>query len=122
MIPGLRLSEAEVVRIIYRMTVEEQLSCHAIAEYLNSQGIPAIHISDENEPPRGKRLTTTAHRWSPDQVRNMIVSSTYKGIHQYGRRSQKQREIFERERLSQDFQHILPKFGQLIEEENAAMR
>lgn len=97
LIPGLRLSEAEVVRMLYRMTVEEQLSCHAIAEYLNSHGIPAKHIPDEHESPRGKRLTTTARRWSPGQVRNMIVSSTYKGLHQYGRRSQKQREIFERE-------------------------
>lgn len=97
LIPGLRLSEAEVVRMIYRMTVEEQLSCHAIAEYLNAQGIPAQHIPDENEPPRGKRLTTTARRWSPGHIRNMIVSSTYKGLHRYGRRSQKQREVFERE-------------------------
>ncbi len=97
LLPGLRVSEAEVVRIIYRMAAEEQQSCQVIAEYLNSQGIPSTHISDTNEPARGKRQKTTSLQWSTGQVRNMIISPTYKGTHSYGRRSNKQREIFERE-------------------------
>jgi site-specific DNA recombinase len=97
LIPGLHLSEAEVVRMIYRMAVEEQKSCLAIADQLNTLGIPSAHTPDENEAPRGKRQATTARRWSAGHIRNMIVSPTYKGVHRYGRRSKKQREIFERE-------------------------
>ncbi|GAC1615290.1 MAG: recombinase family protein [Ktedonobacteraceae bacterium] len=97
LIPGFHTSEAEVVRLLYRMAAEEHKSCLAIADHLNTIGIPSTHTPDDNAPPRGKRLTTTSLRWSAGHIRNMIVSSTYKGMHQYGRRSKKQREIFERE-------------------------
>ena len=96
-IPGFSCSEAEVVRRIYYMAVEEHKSCHAIADHLNTLGIPPTHTHDENDLPRGKRQTTTARRWSAGQIRNMLVSTTYKGIHRYGRRTKKQRDIFERE-------------------------
>ncbi len=97
LIPGLNLAEAEVVRTIYRMAAEEQKSCHAIAEHLNALGIPSTHIADEEEALRGKRQITTASRWSAGHIRNMIVSTTYKGVHRYGSRTTKQREVFERE-------------------------
>lgn len=97
LIPGHHVSEAEIVRIIYRMSAEEHQSCQVIADYLNTRGIPSTHTPDEDAPPRGKRQATTSRQWSSGQIRNMLFSSTYKGIHQYGRRSKKQREIFERE-------------------------
>jgi site-specific DNA recombinase len=97
LIPGQHVSEAEIARIIYRMSAEEHQSCQAIADYLNTRGIPSTHTPDEDAPPRGKRQATTSRQWSAGQIRNMLVSTTYKGIHQYGRRSKKQREIFERE-------------------------
>lgn len=96
-IPGCQLSEAEVVRIIYRMAAQECKSCHAIADHLNTLGIPSQSTYDESDPLRGKRLKRTASRWSAGQVRNMIVSTTYKGLHRYGRRTKKQRDVFERE-------------------------
>lgn len=96
-IPGLRISEAEVVRTIYRLSAEERKSCRAIAEHLNALGIPPHAVSDGSGPLRGKRQHRTAPRWSAGHVRNLIVSPTYKGLHRYGRRTQKQREIFERE-------------------------
>ena len=97
LIPGQRVSEAEVVRTIYRLSGEERWSCHAIAEHLNALGIPPHAVADESGPLRGKRQQRTASRWSAGHVRNLIVSTTYKGLHRYGRRTQKQREIFERE-------------------------
>jgi len=96
-IPGCNCSEAEVVRRIYHMAAEEDKSCHAIADHLNALDIPPTHTFDENDSPRGKRQATTARWWSAGQIRNMLVSTTYKGIHQYGRRTKKQRDIFERE-------------------------
>jgi site-specific DNA recombinase len=96
-IPGFAISEAEVVRTIYRMAGEERQSCYTIADHLNTLGIPSTHIPDEDEPTRGKRQQTTSRRWSTGHIRNMIVSTTYKGLHQYGRRTAKQREIFARE-------------------------
>jgi len=97
LIPGCQISEAEVVRIIYGLAAEEHKTCQTIADHLNTLGIPSSHIPDENDPPRGKRLTTTSRRWSAGHIRNMIVSPTYKGVHQYGRRTAKEREVFERE-------------------------
>ncbi|HJT58431.1 MAG TPA: recombinase family protein [Ktedonobacteraceae bacterium] len=97
LIPGFHLSEAEVVRIIYRMAAEELKSCQAIADHLNALGIPSSHVPDENDPPRGKRLATIAKRWTAGHIRNMLVSTTYKGLHRYGRRTAKEREVFERE-------------------------
>jgi len=96
-IPGFKISEAEVVRTIYRIAAEEGKSCHAIAAHLNALGIPPKSKQDESEPPRGKRLKSIAHRWSAGHVRNMITSTTYKGLHRYGRRTQKRRDIYERE-------------------------
>jgi site-specific DNA recombinase len=97
LIPGFNISEAEVVRTIYRMAAEEHKSCHAIADHLDTLGIPSTHIPDEEEAPRGKRQITTSRLWSAGRIRNMIVSPTYKGVHRYGSRTAKQREIFERE-------------------------
>ncbi len=99
-IPGLRVSEAEVVRSIYRLSAEEHRSCRAIADHLNALGIPPHSVPDESGPLRGKRQNRTAPRWSAGHVRNLIVSTTYRGLHRYGRRTQKQREIFEREVLA----------------------
>lgn len=96
-IPGFTLSEAEVIRTIYRMAADERQSCHTIADHLNALGLPSTHIPNGDEPTRGKRQQTTSRRWNYGHIRNMIVSPTYKGIHQYGRRTAKQREIFERE-------------------------
>lgn len=96
-IPGFLLSEADVVRLIYRLTVEEHKSCLAIADHLNALGIPPTYVRDGREVTRGKRKATTSGIWRAGRIRNMIVNSTYKGIHQYGRRTNKQREIIERE-------------------------
>ena len=97
LIPGFDCSEAEVIRLIYHMAADEQKSCQAIADHLNALGIPPTHTYDEHDHPRGKRQKRTAPRWSAGQIRNMLISTTYKGIHQYGRRTKKERSIFERE-------------------------
>jgi site-specific DNA recombinase len=80
-ISGFDLSEAEVVRTIYRMCGSERKSCQRIADYLNRRRIPASSAD------MGKRNRRTAAFWRPGHVRNMIVSRTYMGEHQFGKRT-----------------------------------
>ena len=86
-IAGLDLSEAEIIRIIYRMAAIEKKSCFNIAEYLNRMGVPCSYVQDGRMVCRGKRKCRTAGLWRPGRVRNMLVSATYLGQHQYGKRS-----------------------------------
>jgi site-specific DNA recombinase len=79
--PGSDLSEAEVVRTIYRMSGTEKKSCQKIADFLNRSRIPA------GSSEMGRRHRRTAPIWRPSHVRNMIVSRTYMGEHLFGRRT-----------------------------------
>ena len=94
---GFYMSEVEVVRMVYRLTDEEHMSSKKIADYLNSLGVPPSYTKDGRQINRGKRKENTAGIWRPARIRGMIVNTTYKGIHEYGRRSKKQREIIARE-------------------------
>jgi site-specific DNA recombinase len=96
-LPGLDMSEADVVRLIYRLIAEQRYSTIRVADYLNSLGVPPSYKKDGRKVKRGKRKENTAGVWNPGRIRNMIVNTTYKGIHQYGKRTKKQREIITRE-------------------------
>jgi len=86
-IPGLDLSEADVVRMIYRMAAVERKSCHAIAARLSELQIPCAYQRYDRLVLRGKRKQRTSGLWRPGRVRNLLVSETYKGVHRYGKRS-----------------------------------
>ena len=86
-IPGLELSEAEVIQNIFRMSAIEKKSCFVIAEYLNRIGVPCAYVRDARLVTRGKRKSHTAGLWRPSRVRNLIVNTTYMGRHEYGKRS-----------------------------------
>jgi site-specific DNA recombinase len=64
-------AEAEVVRLIYRWCVEEQLSCYAIHQRLTAQGIC----------PRKARHG----RWAPSSIGEILRDSLYKGEAYYNR-------------------------------------
>jgi len=96
-IPGLDLSEADVIRLIYERTGNENHSCQRVAEYLNAIGVPPSYTRDGREVLRGKRKAATQGIWRAMRIRNMIVNTTYKGIHRYGVRSTKPRDAIERE-------------------------
>ena len=87
LIPGFELSEAEVVRTIYRMCAAERKSCQKIADYLNRAGIPCSSAETGSSPSAGKRHRRIARVWRPSHVRNMIVNRTYMGQHVYGKRT-----------------------------------
>jgi site-specific DNA recombinase len=86
-IPDIGLSEADVVRLIYKMAAVERKSCFQIAAKLTELRVPCAYQRDERLVLRGKRKVRTSGLWRPGRVRNLIVTTTYKGIHEYGKRS-----------------------------------
>jgi site-specific DNA recombinase len=96
-IPGFKLSEAEVVKSIFRMSGVEKQSCQKIADHLHRTGIPPVSSEGFARSEEGKRKRRNAPIWRPSHVRNMIVSRTYMGQHLFGKRSKTLgREIIER--------------------------
>lgn len=91
------MTEAEVVRLIFHMLANQGHSCIKVADYLNALGIPTAYAKDDRKVIRGKRKENTAGIWRPSRVRGIITNTTYKGIHRYGKRSSKERELIERE-------------------------
>lgn len=91
------MSEAVVVQMIYHLVAEQGLSTIKVADYLNALGVPPSYAKDGRQIRRGKRLENTAGIWRPARIRNMLVNTTYKGIHYYGKRSKKNREIIPRQ-------------------------
>lgn len=92
-IPGFDLSEAEVVRTIYRMSAAEKKSCQKIADYLNRLAIPCSAADVA-----GKRNRRVAPIWRPSHVRNMITNRTYMGEHVFGKRTKnRNRKLITRE-------------------------
>ena len=86
-LPGFEMSEADVVRTIYRMSGVERKSCQVIADHLNRSGFPCGSAARTSETETGKRTRRTAPIWRPSHVRNMIVSRTYMGQHCFGKRT-----------------------------------
>src|SRR5580704_608036 len=86
-IPGCQLSEAEIVRTIYRMSGKEKKSCQRIADHLNRLGLPCGSADTAATHGAGKRNRRVAKIWRPSHVRNLIANRTYMGDHVYGKRS-----------------------------------
>src|ERR1700730_10201170 len=78
-IHGFELSEAEVVRTIFRMSATEKKSCQKIAEYLTGTGMPCTSAWNAQGSASGKRTRRRAAIWRGSHVRNMIASRTYMG-------------------------------------------
>jgi site-specific DNA recombinase len=97
-VPGLKLSESDVVRTIYRMSAIEKKSCQKIADHLNRAGVPCGSADNARQSEAGKRNRRTAPIWRPSHVRNMIVSQTYMGRHLFGKRARnRNRQVIARE-------------------------
>lgn len=54
-LPGFEMSEADVIRLIYRLTVDQHMSTVQIADYLNALGIPPSYVKDEIKSGKRKR-------------------------------------------------------------------
>ncbi|WP_422392900.1 recombinase family protein [Neomoorella thermoacetica] len=96
-LPGMDMSEADVVRLIYRLIADHGYSTIKVADYLNTLGVPPSYVKDGRQVKRGKRKVNTAGIWRPSRIRNMVVNTTYMGLHQYGKRTKKNRDLIIRE-------------------------
>ena len=77
--------------MIYRWSADDKLSCFVIADRLQAMGIPTSYARDERKVLTHKRMERTANLWRAGRVRNMLVETYYKGIHQWGKRQKKKR-------------------------------
>lgn len=91
-LPGFDLSEADVIRLCYRLLVEDGYSTYRIADHLNALGIPPSYTKDGRQMLQGKRKAATSGQWLPSRVRNMLAQTIYKGLHYYGLRTNRKRE------------------------------
>jgi site-specific DNA recombinase len=90
-------SEVSVIRLIYFLITSQKYSTVRIADHLNAFNIPPSYIRDGRQIKKGKRKVNTAGVWSPSRIRNMLVNTTYKGVHTYGQRATRvDRELIER--------------------------
>lgn len=95
-IPGLEMSEADVIREIFRQAAAEKKSCRRIADWLNLMKVPCAYTRDARLTVRGKRRERTSGVWRAGRVRNLIISKTYMGVHEFGKRSKSGREVISR--------------------------
>jgi site-specific DNA recombinase len=87
LIPGLEMSEADVIREIFRMAVQERKSCPVIAARLNELRVPCAYVRDDRLILRGKQKQRTSGVWRPARIRGLIANKTYMGIHEFGKRT-----------------------------------
>ena len=87
---GHSFSEAQIVQRIFNMLVEERLSANVIAQRLNAEAIPwwrKYHRRDREEP---QYVEKEGAAWWPTNITRIIRSSTYKGLHVYGKKIERE--------------------------------
>jgi site-specific DNA recombinase len=87
--PGAIMSEADVVRHVYRRRALDDWNCLAIAEELTALGIPTKYIIEG----RAMRKVRTQGRWGAGRIATMLRNTVYRGEQQFGKRSTRVREI-----------------------------
>jgi site-specific DNA recombinase len=92
-IDGVAMSEADVIREVFRMAAVERRSCRIIAERLNQLHVPCAYARDDRMVLRGKRKQKTSGHWRPGRIRCLLTNKTYMGVHEYGKRSSTGRQI-----------------------------
>jgi site-specific DNA recombinase len=88
-LPGSRMTESDVIRLVFRMAGDEGKSCLVIADALNQLDIPAALCRPDSDDARGKRRRATAGRWRDSRIQYILRNPTYKGVHLYGKRPKK---------------------------------
>ena len=96
LIPSIAMSEAEVIRDIFRLAAVEGKSCRVIAERLNDLRVPCAYSRDDRLILRGKRKQRTSGIWRPGRIRGLITNKTYMGTHEFGKRSVSGRPVISR--------------------------
>jgi site-specific DNA recombinase len=112
-LPNFDLSEADIIRLIFMMVLENHDSTYKIANHLNALNIPTSYAIHNRQVKRG---SNTSGIWRPDRIWNIITNPTYKGIHVYGKESKKERDLITREVPAIIAEHIWDHAQQLLKE------
>jgi site-specific DNA recombinase len=91
------MTEKEVIEMIFHLVGEKGWSTIKVCDHLNSLGIPPHYQRDGRKIIKNKRKSNTIGIWHPGRIRTIITNTTYMGVHHYGQRSSKQRDIITRE-------------------------
>lgn len=84
--------EAKVVKKIYDLYTEDKLSTVDIAIYLNNNGVKSSCGEG-----KGKRTKNITGMWRSSSVQRILNSTTYYGVHEYGKRASRRKETILRE-------------------------
>lgn len=84
--------EAVIIKKIFDLYTEDKLSSLKIAAYLVAQGIPSSCGTG-----KGKRTKNVSGRWNVSSIQRILKSTTYKGIHEYGKRGTRRTETILRD-------------------------
>jgi len=84
-------TESDVVRQIFGWSAFDCWSCRHIADHLNSLGVPTAY----QQAGRSVRKKRTRGEWTPGRIRTILVSTVYRGLYQYGKRSKGGRPVIE---------------------------
>ncbi|MCR3759346.1 recombinase family protein [Clostridium felsineum] len=79
--------EAKIIRKIYFLYTNQMLSTIDIAVYLNNLNIPSSCGVG-----KGKRTKNVSGKWRCSSIHRILNSTTYKGIHEYGKRGTRRKE------------------------------
>ena len=71
-LPGMEMSEADIVRLIYRLVGEQGMSTIKVADYLNALGVPTSYSKDNRQVKKGKRKVNTAGIWRPGRIGSIV--------------------------------------------------
>src|SRR5260370_29529062 len=95
-IPGLGMSEAGVIREVFRMAAVERKSCRVIARRLNELRIPCAYVRDDRLLLRDKRKQRPSGIGLPGRIRRLITNKTYMGTQEFGKRPTSERPVLSR--------------------------
>ncbi|KYH35876.1 putative DNA-invertase from lambdoid prophage Rac [Clostridium tepidiprofundi DSM 19306] len=83
--------EAEIIKKIFRMYTENKMSTIDIAIYLNN-----ANILSSCGKGKGKRTKGITGKWRSGSIQRILSNTTYKGLHYYGKRSTRRKELIVR--------------------------
>lgn len=84
--------EAKIIIKIFELYVNERLSTISIALYLNNSGILSSCGTG-----KGKRTKNITAKWRAGTIQRILNNTTYKGIHYYGKRGTRRKDLIKRD-------------------------
>ena len=84
--------ESKIIQKIFDLYTIEKMPGLSISTFLNSIGVPSS--SGEG---KGKRTRKTSGKWRASTIQRILSSTTYKGVHVYGKKATRRKELITRE-------------------------